>query len=155
MPKNILCYVIACCFFLSMAYAQETTTLENEILQAVNKERQQHNLGALVMNDILTKIAREHSNAMAKAGVLEHTLGASSLEVRADNNSYKFKMLAENIVTIDPSINTDIANVVVKMWMESPDHRQNILTAAFTEAGVGFSTASNGVKYYTMVYGAH
>ena len=38
------------------------------------------------------------------------------------------------------------------MWMNSPPHKQNILTVGFNETGLGIATGKGGRKYYTQVF---
>jgi uncharacterized protein YkwD len=40
----------------------------------------------------------------------------------------------------------------VKMWMESPTHRENILDRSYSSAGVGVATARDGRVYVTQIY---
>src|SRR6185369_16837206 len=41
---------------------------------------------------------------------------------------------------------------VVKSWMDSPGHRENILNKKYTELGIGIAADKNGELYYTQVF---
>jgi uncharacterized protein YkwD len=38
-------------------------------------------------------------------------------------------------------------------WMNSPEHRANILDPSFTDIGVGIAYDSRGEPYYTQEFG--
>ena len=44
------------------------------------------------------------------------------------------------------------AQAVVTAWMNSEGHRKNILSANFTEIGVGYAAKSNGTPYWTQMF---
>ncbi len=133
----------------------DTTALENEVLNAINKERKQNNLSELKFNDKLMTISREHSVAMAAAGKAGHELNGSTMQSRINKIGYKIKKVGENIAMVGRSKNSpeEDAKEVTKMWMNSQAHRANILMGDFTEVGVGYAVASNGNIYYTTVFG--
>jgi len=168
MLKNILYATLAFILFTNTAYTEvttesttpvavttETTALEKEILQAVNKERQQKNVPDLKFNDKLMTIAREHSVNMATAGKPAHDLNGSSFQSRISKVGYEFNKIGENIAMVGRTKNSaeEDAKEVVKNWMNSPIHRDNILMSDFTEVGIGHATAPNGYIYYTMAFG--
>ena len=41
----------------------------------------------------------------------------------------------------------------IEAWMKSPDHRKNLLSAAYTELGTGYATDAAGRPYYVQVFG--
>jgi len=44
------------------------------------------------------------------------------------------------------------ARDVMNAWMNSPGHRNNILSPSFTEIGVGLAKGPNGRLYWTQMF---
>ena len=42
----------------------------------------------------------------------------------------------------------------MKLWMDSPEHKANILRDKFTEIGIGIARNAKGEVYYTQVFAA-
>ena len=126
------------------------TEEEKTLLDLVNKERDKEKLPALKSDDRLRKAARGHSENMAKQGKLEHVLDGKRPGDRVDAVGYDFSRLGENIAFNDGGTPEE----VVKGWMESKAHRDNILKKEFKETGVAVATDAKGVKYITQVFAA-
>ena len=78
--------------------------------------------------------ARQKSTDMASKGYFSHTsptYGSPFDQMKA--NGVTYKSAAENI-----AMGQRTAEEVVRGWMESPGHRQNILTLDFTHIGIGY-----------------
>ena len=43
---------------------------------------------------------------------------------------------------------------ILKLWMDSDPHRKNILSAKFTEVGVGIAKNDKGEVYCTEIFAA-
>ena len=59
---------------------------------------------------------------------------------RATRAGYQWATFAENVATVSSSVTpaaSAIAQSTVDGWMNSPPHRQNILTAGYVDTGVG------------------
>jgi uncharacterized protein YkwD len=63
---------------------------------------------------------------------------------------YDYRYAGENIAEADRDF---AAKVIVKDWMESENHRKNILYPKFTEIGVGIIPGKKDLLYYTQVFG--
>jgi uncharacterized protein YkwD len=103
----------------------------------LNAERAQHGLGKLRQNERLRKAARRHSRAMVKRGFFEHTSPTGSTMVgRVSRAGYRsWASLGENIAWGSGHLATPGA--IVRGWMNSPGHRDNILRGRFREIGIG------------------
>jgi uncharacterized protein YkwD len=123
------------------------TAEEQKILDGINKERAKAKLPELTANEVLFKLARAHSENMAKQDKLDHTLDGKGPAERAKDAGYK-GLIGENCAKGDV---TDPVEVV-KGWMDSKLHRENILRKDFAEIGVGRARRANGVYYYTLVF---
>ena len=93
----------------------------------------------------LMNSARQKSTEMASKEYFSHTsptYGSPFDQMKSNGISYR--SAAENIAMGQRS-----AEEVVKGWMESPGHRQNILTPGFTHIGIGYDKNGN---YWTQQF---
>jgi uncharacterized protein YkwD len=128
----------------------ELSAAEQAILDATNKEREKENLRALKPNPLLFEAARAHSANMAKQGKMEHKLDGKNSADRIKAAGYDYAYIAENIAVgnrISPA-------AIVKAWMESKVHKENILNEKCTEIGIGVVKNDKGETYYTQEFGA-
>jgi uncharacterized protein YkwD len=144
--KSSLSFLFFIVTVVSVTSTSFATPQEYEILQLTNQQRIAANLKPLKFNDKLVKAAREQSNAMAKAGKLSHSLHGQDLVSRVKKAGYWYVALGENIGQASSGAE------MVKMWMSSENHKQNILNPQFTSIGIGIKVAADGKKYYTQVF---
>jgi uncharacterized protein YkwD len=122
----------------------------------INKERNQHGRGDLNRNSRLNEAARNHSSHMESKGCFSHQCsGERSLLSRLKAVRYITDGLSrwaygENIAYGDDTRGTPRA--MVNAWMNSSEHRANMLSGTFRDVGVGF--ARDGRRgYYTADFG--
>jgi uncharacterized protein YkwD len=128
-----------------------TTAQEQTIVDQVNQQRQQAGLAPLQVSAQLVEEAHIQSVDMATLGQMAHTLSGAALptlESRAQYVGYNYAYLGENIAFNYPDDNS-----VMTAWMNSPDHRANILDPNYTQIGVGVAYDSQGEPYYTQEFG--
>ena len=123
---------------------------EMQVFELTNQERKKKDVAPLVLNPLLCKLARAHSENMARHMKMEHTLDGKSLADRIRAAGYKFANTGENIGSGSEDAPVTL---VMQSWMESELHRGNILKTQFTEIGVGIARDKAGVVYYTQVFG--
>jgi uncharacterized protein YkwD len=125
---------------------------ERRAFELINAERQRRGLRPLVLDGALTRLARYHSESMARGGYLSHTeRDGLDLRGRADAlGLHGWKALGENIA-YNQGYNDPTA-FAVERWMVSEKHRENIMNDEFTHAGVGVARASDGTYYFTQVF---
>ncbi|WP_432355698.1 CAP domain-containing protein [Sporosarcina sp. A2] len=119
--------------------------IEQAVLTLTNAERQKAGLNPLQMDEKLMNTARAKSADMASKNYFSHTsptYGSPFDQMKA--NGITYRAAAENIAMGQRS-----AEEVVKGWMESPGHRQNILTPGFTHIGIGYDARGN---YWTQQF---
>jgi hypothetical protein len=121
---------------------------EQAVIDATNAEREKAGVPALKSNPILMQAARLHSENMARQKTLAHVLDNKSPEQRVKELGYDYFTTGENVAWNQPD-----ATAVVKSWMNSPHHRDNILNKDFTEIGIGIAENDAGEPYYTQVFG--
>lgn len=121
------------------------SAVEQKVLDLTNAERAKSGLKPLAADAKLMDAARVKSADMRQNNYFSHTSpvhGSPFDQMKAAGISYK--KAAENI-----AMGQRTAEEVVKGWMESPGHRQNILTPEFTHIGIGYD--SNG-HYWTQMF---
>lgn len=82
---------------------------------------------------------------------MSHNLDGKGVKDRLDDAKYQYTRYGENIAYV-----TDFptAEKIMKMWMDSPGHRENILRPEFTEIGVGVvKSGRTGATYFCQVFG--
>ena len=107
------------------ASAQDTSisAIEKAVLDLTNAERQKAGLKPLQTDSALMNSARQKSTDMATNNYFSHTsptYGSPFDQMKAIGISYN--SAAENI-----AMGQRTAEEVVKAWMESPGHRENIM----------------------------
>jgi uncharacterized protein YkwD len=125
----------------------------------VDAQRAKLALGAQALrpDPELTRIARVRSCDRAHGAPFSHTdadghfiAGDMIREIPRRYDGIK----GENISTGGrPFAPEDFAQTTVQAWMESPEHRANILNPAFTLAGVGVATVGDEAFVTQVFYG--
>lgn len=129
-----------------------TAAAERKVIALTNQERRAHGCRALDLRTSLRTTARRHTHRMADVGYpggLSHQLpGEPGLGRRLTNAGYRsWTMAAENIAYGYPT-----PRAVVRGWMTSADHRENILDCRLRHIGVGLVRA-DGAAWWTQDFG--
>ena len=145
---------------LAFAGDKRERMAEKLIERAVNEGRVRlaPELPALIGEAMLDGIARERSEDMANGAPFAHEDehgGYPAIEKMRARYS-RFGAMGENLMmTFDPAGRgydpRQFAARAVKSWFDSPGHRGNILSAAFTHCGTGVA-ASRTTVYATQVF---
>jgi uncharacterized protein YkwD len=81
---------------------------------------------------------------------LEHDLDGKNPAQRVRDAGYEYGRLAENIAMSDrPRV--PLASIL-KGWMKSPLHRDNLLDEGVSEIGLGIARNDKGEVYFTQVF---
>jgi uncharacterized protein YkwD len=113
------------------------------VITLINHERTAAGCPALTPNDTLIQVARAHSQDMAVHRFVEHTGSDRHTPAqRVQDAGYQFRIVAENVAAgrLTPES-------AVQGWMESPEHRANILNCALRDTGVGVVEAPDDPTY--------
>jgi uncharacterized protein YkwD len=105
----------------------------------------------LVLAPLLEHAAAEHSQDMAAHDYMDHTgRDGSSPADRVTRTGYKWRTVGENLAS---GIMTP--EEVVKGWVGSPHHCENLMSAQFTQMAVAYAVnpSSGGGIYWTQVFG--
>ena len=128
----------------------ELSAQEKRLLELTNTERKKKDLPPLRPSPVLCKVARAHADNMARQQKMEHVLNGKDPVDRLRDAGYKFSRMAENLAWIDQKLPLE---TMIKDWMNSQIHRDNLLNKDVTEIGIGFGRNSKGQIYCNQVFG--
>jgi putative heme-binding domain-containing protein len=123
---------------------------EKKMLELLNRSRAEKKLAALKPNPILFKIARAHSENMARQNKMAHELDGKKVKDRALGAGYDYRLIGENVAWAEEDAEVP---EVHDRWMKSKSHRDNILKGPYREVGLGVARSKKGNYYYTQVFG--
>ena len=114
------------------------SSLESGVLQQLNAIRVQHGLVPLKLSARLTAAAGQHSQEMGADGYFEHSSHDGTAFWKRighwyASNGYGYWSVGENLLWSSPDVDPAHA---LDLWMNSPEHRANILAARWREIGV-------------------
>lgn len=124
---------------------KSVTAFESEVIRLVNEARAANGLQPLTANWELSRVARYKSQDMADRGYFSHTsptYGSPFQMIRAFGLS--FRTAGENI-----AYGQRTPQQVFQGWMNSSGHRANILSASYTQIGVGYVADGH---YWTQMF---
>jgi uncharacterized protein YkwD len=122
---------------------------EKKFLELTNEERAKQKLPPLKLNATLSKVARAHSENMAKQGKMAHVLDDKNQYMRIKEAGYRYSYAGENVARGKYKVTGEIMQTLMK----SKGHRENILREEFVEVGIGIASGADGIIYYTQVFG--
>ena len=125
---------------------------ERRAFDLINAERQRRGMRPLAWDGSLTRLARYHSENMARGGYLSHVdRDGLDLKGRAQVlGLHGWSTLGENIAYNQGY--PDPTAFAVERWMVSEKHRENAMSSVYTHAAVGISRAADGTYYFTQVF---
>ena len=121
------------------------------LLELANAQRARVGVPPLRADAKLMKAAQAQAEQAASAGRLQHVLPEARYarpQDRLDAFGYNWRAFAENIAYGHAN-----AAAAIDGWMNSPGHRKNLLSPAYTELGTGFATDADGRPYDVQVFG--
>jgi uncharacterized protein YkwD len=105
----------------------------------------------LMLAPLLERAALAYSQDMAAHSYMDHTgRDGSSPDIRITRTGYKWRAIGENLAS---GITTP--EEVVKGWVGSPHHCENLMSARFTQMGIGYAVngSSEGGIYWAQEFG--
>lgn len=126
---------------------------DDEALALINEIRRAARLGRLATHPRLAAAAHAHAFDMADYRYFAHTdREGGGVFTRARRAGYfppeRGYMIAENIAYGNVCV-----EAIVQGWMDSPGHRQNILTPDFVDTGIAHAAGADGLIYWVQVFG--
>ena len=112
--------------------------LEVNLLRDINQERARHGLRGLRWSSRLRRAADQHSASMAAKGYFAHESADGSafwkrIAVFYGYRGYRSWSVGENLLWSSPGISPSGA---LRMWMNSPPHRENLLSRTWRDVGL-------------------
>jgi uncharacterized protein YkwD len=138
--KHILAgFLAASCVLLSApavfaAPATALTSTEAGLLASVNHTRAAHGLHSLSIDPTLVRAARSHSLDMLRHDYFAH----GSFLSRMISFDARGPVVGENLAWGAGAFSSPV--VVIREWLQSPEHRRNLLRPGWTRVGIGAST---------------
>ncbi len=128
----------------------DTTVLEDQVLQLVNLERAAHGFAPVVLNDRLNEIAAEYACLMIMEDFFSHTDPTTGRGPgrRAIAGMYPFYAVGENLAA-----GQQTAAEAMKLWMDSPAHRDIILDPRWKELGIAVRRGGSSGIYWVQEFG--
>jgi uncharacterized YkwD family protein len=119
---------------VQMKYAQIQANYAAQVVQLVNKERQKAGQKPLEIHTNLMKLAKAKAVDMYDHQYFSHTSpNFGSPFDMMDRYQISFQYAGENLARGQTS-----PEQVVRDWMNSPDHKKNMLDPHYTLIGVGY-----------------
>lgn len=104
----------------------------NALIDETNQNRTANGLSALEVSPLLTEAAQDKANDMATKGYFAHTSPQGLTPwYWFQLVGYNFDYAGENL-----AVNFSDSQDVTNAWMNSPEHRANILSSNFTQIGM-------------------
>jgi uncharacterized protein YkwD len=128
---RVLLVVLLMFLLVPAAQAATMSPSERSLLGAVNDVRAAHNLRPLKVDAKLLAVARSYSATMIQQDIFTHGAFAERL-ARSGAQGPGF---GENLAWGTGRFAS--ASNIVRMWMNSPGHRANLLRPGWTRVGIG------------------
>jgi uncharacterized protein YkwD len=129
---------------------EELSRDEQALLELTNKERAKQKLPPLKANAVLSRVARDHSANMARKKEMNHVLDGKNPKDRVRASGYKAGYIGENIAWSDDPRTKMVG--FMELWMNSRQHRENILGKNYEEIGLGVVRVDKNTVYCTQVF---
>ena len=135
----------------------KTQSIARLIVIETNKIRNELGLDALVEPEVGNSLAQYHYSNMAKYDFFSYTdnLG-ESVWGRAKRFGLVYSTMGENIAKRGPYPSNSSAELVTKgiveLWVDSPGHYQNMVSASYNKIGVGVAFNEKNEAIATQVF---
>lgn len=121
-----------------------TSTIEDEVFNAVNMHREEIGLKKLTFSNVAYKYADEHNKYMIAKGKISH-----------DNFNTRASLLASEtgaaIIKENVAKNYPKAKQAINGWLNSKSHK-NTIEGDFTHTTISVKADENGKLYYTQLF---
>lgn len=112
---------------------------KQEVINLINEARLAEGLSPLAFNTKLDVAAQRKANDMVARGYFNHdTPDGQKFWNVIKAAGYNYRRAGENL-----AVHFESVDVLVNAWLNSPGHRYNIMTASFTDTGIGIAYGEN------------
>jgi hypothetical protein len=113
------------------------------LFHAANAVREQRGLPALIWSGALADAAERHAQTMAEHQQISHQFaGEPEITARARQSGAHFSVVAENVAEAPTAV------AVQSAWMNSPEHRANLLDPRVNS--IGIAVVSRGGELFAV-----
>jgi hypothetical protein len=130
--------------FLMPKIAYLTIINKDSIINLSNQERLKNDCEPLTENKLLTQAAYEKGRAILDKQLFQHEIDDNKFSYWIKKAGYDYYFVGENL-----AIDFITAEGVVRAWMGSPSHKENIINESYSEIGVavldGFFNGKNTI----------
>lgn len=147
----MLCLALLAVVPLQNAFASDAQSYSmqngvNQLYALANQARASHGLAPLKWDPALAASAMQHCTFMASARQIEHRYrNEADVPLRASQAGARFSLIEENIAS------GPYAAGIHQGWMNSPEHRANLLNPAIDRVGLAV-VSRNGQLYAVADY---
>jgi uncharacterized protein YkwD len=133
------------------AMTRENLARATSVVSLTKEFRAQEGKPSLKESAALNKVAQSYAALMAIKDQPGHNVDGKDGSRRLDEAGYAWSAMAENVGWNLGQ--KDPAAWMVQKWKDSKDgHRENLLSTAVTEIGVGVATSSTGKIYFCQLF---
>jgi len=134
---------------LPVTPSADLASLEREMVNAINEERQKWGLPPYRVDKQLTIVARAHAQDMVARGYFDHvTPEGKTLRDRLRERGLEPYWAGENWLRAVRPVD-EVIQYAIEWFMADPPHRDNILHTHYDRVGVGVTEGPPG--WYTFV----
>lgn len=149
-PYIPMLLIVGIGFYLNHAWSAKAAVLGSKadfsyqtLLEQTNKERNKHNLVSLTINNQLSKAAQAKAENMVSEDYWSHnTPSGKTPWAFITDSGYQYQTAGENL-----AYGFRGAKETVRGWMNSPEHRDNILNSTYQEVGFGVASSPDYQKH--------
>jgi len=105
---------------------------ERAVVRLINSYRARNGVPSLLVGPGITRAAQAHSEDMARRGYFDHGAFVTRLRRFGVRAPYVGENIASGTRPLAPA-------AIVRMWIQSPPHRENLLDRGFRRLGVGLA----------------
>ena len=123
--------------------------LAEQLFRLINMERTLEDLEPLAWDEQLAKVATGYACRIVEGKFFGHVDPETwtGPDDRLTSAGYEFLIMGENLALGQPT-----ALEVLDDWMESPAHRDNLLSREWTHVAIGVRTDQDGVPYWVLEF---
>jgi len=137
-------------FTKTIVHIPEKLSFKGRLLSEINRVRKKHGLLQLGRTSFLDRVAAKHSRYQARKRQCNHDYFASRYEIIKSKTHSGY--IGENCYMFSAKRYTRrVAVALVKGWMKSKGHRENILNGRYRKTGIGIVVKS-GYVYATQIF---
>jgi hypothetical protein len=131
---TISLFAVVLGIFLLPKTAFMATITPDKIISLTNSERTQNGLNELSLNNQLTSAADAKAQAILDSQTFDHNINGRKFSSWVKSAGYQYSLVGENL-----AIDFVSSEGVMRAWMDSSEHRANLLENSYTDIGVGLA----------------